>query len=82
MSVRKLFVAFIFCMFCTQSFASPNQDKFMTVTGGIGCLAGWAFFAARSAPWGRYALAVFLSSNTVRWISNDVVVFMAERRSK
>jgi len=73
MSVRKLFVVSIFCIFCGQTFAaSPDAEirrteALMTAVAGVGIAAGWAFYCARGAPWGRKALAGFLAANTASW---------------
>jgi len=57
-----------------QLLAGPPHDRvapFNMIVGGFGCVAGWVFFAAKGAPWGRQALAAFLMSNTALYLNNN-----------
>ena len=72
MMSKKWLAAAMALMLSCPVFADPPRDRLVSMfAGGVGCVAGWVFFAARGAAWGRPALAAFLACNTAQYFANN-----------
>jgi len=69
---KKWLVPVMALMLSSSVLADPPRDRLVPLfVGGVGCVAGWVFYAARGAAWGRPALAAFLLSNTAQYFANN-----------